>query len=586
MPGYLGEATDRHRRRSPSDQVQHHISPRSFLMSKHEPMNSEGEVVRETGDQRQRQSTSSMEHDAPLGAESTIGGIAGVVVAELISDEQVSSSSQMPPRPAANGAARVPSAWPAVSSSPASSLVETDDGTDDDHASGDLSAGQDKRIPDTNRRSAAMGLPLPVRHLASRASNTVEGEPASVVAAGAAVAASCIEQSEQEYEASGMRQHTGDQPPRRLPSRWFQWPGWLLGRVWDLTSLWVLLAVVAAVPIVQLASLGYLLRGAANLAQGRGWSTALPGLRLAGRLGTFCLWTGLSWLPIWLVNDLAYSAQLLAPESGTAMRWRIAAGLATGGWLVYVAWAAIRGGRWWHFLWPAPWRFVREGWRLRTWQGASDKLAALWRQLSFGHLWWLGFRGAVGALLWLLVPTSMMIVGLRALEFDLAAVVGLLGALGMTAVVLYLPFLQVQMAVDNRFRSMLRLRSVRRRFRYAPWAHAASLLAMCLASLPLYLLRIEATPAELLWAPALVFVLFMLPVKLGLGAAMGYASRRESCGQQQRHWLNRWGARVVALTSVLVYVGSLYVAQLVAGQGALVMYFQHAFLVPAPLIAS
>ncbi|RMF38098.1 MAG: hypothetical protein D6753_16365 [Planctomycetota bacterium] len=112
------------------------------------------------------------------------------------------------------------------------------------------------------------------------------------------------------------------------------------------------------------------------------------------------------------------------------------------------------------------------------------------------------------------------------------------------------------------------------------------MLLLCAASLPLYLLRIEATPQELLWAPSLVFVLFMLPAKLMLGAAMGYAQSRRQRGLPRRHWMLRWPARVVALVSVLAYVGSLYVAQLVAGQGAMVMYFQHAFLVPAPLITT
>ena len=108
-------------------------------------------------------------------------------------------------------------------------------------------------------------------------------------------------------------------------------------------------------------------------------------------------------------------------------------------------------------------------------------------------------------------------------------------------------------------------------------------MLLCLLCIPLYILRIEATPAELLWAPSLVFVWFMFPAKLLLGAAMGYAAGRQRKMLPVRHWLLRWPARGVALASVLLYVGSLYVAQVIAGQGALVMVFQHAFLIPAPL---
>jgi hypothetical protein len=79
----------------------------------------------------------------------------------------------------------------------------------------------------------------------------------------------------------------------------------------------------------------------------------------------------------------------------------------------------------------------------------------------------------------------------------------------------------------------------------------------------------------------------MLPAKLLLGAAMGYAERRQHTqARPARRWFLLWPARALALASVIVYVGSLYVAQLVAGQGAYVMYFQHALLVPAPLLRS
>jgi hypothetical protein len=68
---------------------------------------------------------------------------------------------------------------------------------------------------------------------------------------------------------------------------------------------------------------------------------------------------------------------------------------------------------------------------------------------------------------------------------------------------------------------------------------------------------------------------------------MGYADSRQYRKQlTKRHWALRWPARLVGFASVVVYVGALYVAQLIAGQGAFVMYFQHAFLVPAPLISS
>lgn len=363
---------------------------------------------------------------------------------------------------------------------------------------------------------------------------------------------------------------------------WWLWPIKLAGGAWNVACMMLLLAVVAAVPLVQLASLGYLLYGAGRLAAGRPWSEAFPGVRLAGKLGTFAAWVAVTWLPVYLLAGLAYDAQLLQPGSRTAGAWRLGSFVIAVAWTVHVGWAAMRGGRWWHLLWPAPIKFLKTIWRPSAWSRASDQLYELWCRLKFTKLWWLGARASAGAILWTCVPVSLMILGQRAQELKLAGLVGLVGALGMTIVMLYLPLLQIRMASRNRFIEIFNVRAIRRDFKKAPWFFAISLLLLCALAIPLYLMRIEATPSELAWLPSLVFVLFMWPAKLVMGAAVGYANRRPA----NRHWILRWSAWTVAVASVLVYVGALYIAQFVAWQGAFVNYFQHAVLVPPPLISN
>ncbi len=364
--------------------------------------------------------------------------------------------------------------------------------------------------------------------------------------------------------------------------RWYVWPFWLLGRTWDIVSLSVLLAVVAAAPLLQFASLGYILFAAGRLANGQSWQSALPGLRTAGKLGTFALLAAISWLPIYVLTDLAYSAQLLDPNSSSARGWRLGAFLIAAIWVVHIGWAAMRGGRWWHFVWPAPLKFVRTIWRPSHWSRSSDWLYDFVASLQFPKLWWLGARASVGALLWTCVPVSMMIIGMRAQDFAAAPLVGLIGAIAMTCVMLYLPLLQVRMAAKNRFSEIFNVLAIRQSFMRAPWFCAMGLLALCGLAIPLYLLRIEATPSEFVWAPSLVFVALMMPAKLLIGAALGYADKRENL----RHWMLRWPAFAVVMISVVSYVGALYFAQIIAWQGAPVMYFQHALLVPAPFISS
>lgn len=368
-------------------------------------------------------------------------------------------------------------------------------------------------------------------------------------------------------------------PVLKWTKRIAYFPFWMAARLLDFGSLCVLLALVAAVPVVQFASLGYLLLAAANLAEGKRWSSALPGLRLAGKFGTFALLTALLWLPVWFVTDLSYSAQLLQPGSGSAALWRVGAFVVTFLWITHVAWAAMRGGRWWHLLWAQPIRFALDIWRPSTWQRTSDRLYELVEHMQLPRLWWLGLRASFGAFLWIVLPASLMLVGLRNQELSVAGLVGFIGAAGMSFVVLYLPFIQIEFAKSGRFRDFLSIQKVRRRFGYRPWIHTLALLLLCVLCLPLYLLRIEATPAQLVWAPALVFVAFMLPAKLMLGAAMGWADRRTQGGKPPRRFYNKWPARIVGFLAAWIYVGFLYVAQVIATD---VMIFQHAFLVPAP----
>ena len=375
---------------------------------------------------------------------------------------------------------------------------------------------------------------------------------------------------------------TPQRSPNRVRWRWYAWPFWLLGRSWDLASLSVLLAVVAAAPLLQFATLGYILFAAGRLANGQPWRTALPGLRTAGKLGTFAMLAAISWVPIYVLTDLAYSAQLLDPNSSSARGWRLGAFLIAAMWVVHVGWAAVRGGRWWHFLWPAPVKFACTIWRPSHWLRTSDQLYDFVISLQFPKLWWLGARASVGALLWTCVPVSMMIIGQRAQNFEAAPLVGLIGATAMACVMLYLPLLQVRMAAKNRFTEIFNVFAIRQSFMRAPWFCALSLFVLCGLAIPLYLLRIEATPRELVWAPSLVFVAFMFPAKLLIGAALGYADKRENL----RHWMSRWLAFAVVIVSVVSYVGALYIAQLIDWQGAPLMYFQHALLVPAPLFST
>jgi hypothetical protein len=157
---------------------------------------------------------------------------------------------------------------------------------------------------------------------------------------------------------------------------------------------------------------------------------------------------------------------------------------------------------------------------------------------------------------------------------------GFVGSLMMAIVVLYLPFMQAHFAAENRFRAMFQWWAVRMHFRRAPLAFWIALFITLLFALPLYLLKIEATPREVTWLPALFFVALAFPARLLSGWAMGRARHHE----KPRFFLFRWLARLGAIPVVTTYVFFVYLSQYLSWDGTWTFLEQHAFLVPVPFL--
>ena len=104
---------------------------------------------------------------------------------------------------------------------------------------------------------------------------------------------------------------------------------------------------------------------------------------------------------------------------------------------------------------------------------------------------------------------------------------GVLGAMLLAIVVLYVPFLQVRFARDNRFRAFRELRQARAEFRGAPFAFAIALWVHLLLAMPLYLLKIEVIPRDLVFLEGLVFLMFIFPARLLGGWAVARGARRD-----------------------------------------------------------
>ena len=365
-------------------------------------------------------------------------------------------------------------------------------------------------------------------------------------------------------------------------------------RIWSVIWLLVLLAFVTAVPIIQLMTLGYFFLVAGRLASGETVARSVAGLNRAGQIGGILTALGIASLPTQLLAHWESVATIIQPgsEAATTMRgFAITFSLLA---TVYLWWAWARGGEWRHYLWPEPIRFFREAWRPSLWSNVSDRLWRFVSAMQLPNLFWLGLRGATATLVWL-IPAMVIMIVTREGE---RAVAGLLGGVCFVILgyfLLTLPMLQAHFGAENQISAMFDFKRVRRDVHFAPWSYATSLLiALVLMPIPLYLLKIEATPEEIVWLPCLVFVTFMLPARIATGLALRRGRRLRQVmeirneGQFEKGvWptASRWVVRfLVAPAIAAIYLFVLFGSQFTSWDGVDTWVRQHALLVPVPFV--
>ncbi|MFO0802811.1 MAG: hypothetical protein U0791_06770 [Gemmataceae bacterium] len=346
---------------------------------------------------------------------------------------------------------------------------------------------------------------------------------------------------------------------------------WCFGVV----SLFVGLAVAAAVPIGQFLALGYLLEASGCVARTGRLRNGFIGVRTAARYGGIALAAFLIWLPLYFLSIQAEAARIIDPHGRIARRWE--------GWLSAIAVllalhavaAILRGGRVRNFLHPfnVPW-LVRRAFRGGLYTEARDRFWTALVSLRLPYYFWLGLRGFLGAFLWLAIPLMLLGQGHR------LPAIGILGGCLLAIVVLYVPFLQVRFALTNRLRAFREFRPLRDAFRRAPLAFAFALCFHLLFAIPLYVLKIEVIPRDLVFLEGLLFLLFMFPARLLDGWALARGERR----REPRFWMVRWFGRFAPIPIVIAYVLVVFVSQHIGWSGVASLYEQHAFLLPVPFV--
>lgn len=350
---------------------------------------------------------------------------------------------------------------------------------------------------------------------------------------------------------------------------------WIFG----LMSMVLALAILAAIPGLQFLSLGYMLESSTRVAKSGRIRDGFIGIHTAARLGGAILAIWILLLPLRYLSNVAFTAQIINPDGRNAARLRFWVLILTVFVGMHIVFTLARGGRLRHFFWPLNFLIVYRQFKLGgSYSRARDATWDFLLALRLPHYFWLGIRGFLAAFLWLIIPVSLLAFG--QVKTPLAPLVGFFGALLLAVVVLHLPLLQSQMAIENRFRAAFDWRGVRKAFNRAPWACSSALILTLIFALPLYLLKIEVIPQEALWLPTLMFILFIFPARLITGWAMWRTKMRDT----QRHWFFRWTGRLPLLPVVLIYLLFVFFSQYTSWNGIASLYEQHAFLLPVPFL--
>ena len=356
------------------------------------------------------------------------------------------------------------------------------------------------------------------------------------------------------------------------------WLAWCVRSLFGIASLVVLLAVVAAIPGVNILALGYLLEVEGRVARSGRLRDAFPLIDLAPRLGSIALGVLLCVFPLQLLAGAAADARLINPGSTADRNLHLLVQVASIVLTLHLCLALARGGSLTCFIRPIKnLRWLSS--RVTSGQYWTQAEAAVRDFLSGWRLkyhFWLGFRGYAGALLWLVLPTALFASATKTEGLPLFLMV--IGGVLLMLVLSWVPFLQAHYAAENRWGAMFELRKVRALYRHAPFSWLVTLLVTLALSLPLYLFTIVLPPGDVAWLVTLVFIVSIYPARVVTGWAYHRAVTRERPAPR----LLLVFTRLLTVPLLGFYVFLLFFTQLIGERGKAVLFEHHAFMLPSP----
>ena len=353
---------------------------------------------------------------------------------------------------------------------------------------------------------------------------------------------------------------------------------WLFRTAFGIVTLIFLLAIIAAIPVVNFLALGYLLEVEGRVARSGRLRDAFPLLNIAPRIGTIVIGVWVWIFPLCLLADYASDARLIDPGSPLTLTLR---------WLTlvlpvliaaHISLAIARGGGFWCFFRPI--KNVRDFIaRMRAgtfWRDANARVASFVSRMRPGYLFSLGLRGFTAVAVWLMLPTLLFAAANKTEGGPILVTV--FGGLCLTVIFGWIPFLQAHFAAENRFRAIFELGRVRELFRRAPFSWLADVIVVFVFALPLFLLKVRLLPQDAMWFLTLVFIVTIYPAKV----VTGWAYHRALTKQKRAWFVWRLLCRILIFLLLAFYTFILFFTQFIDHLGKLALFEHHAFQLPGP----
>lgn len=361
--------------------------------------------------------------------------------------------------------------------------------------------------------------------------------------------------------------------------------GWLIRSLFGIASLILILAVVAAIPIVNFVALGYLLEVEGRVARTGRFRNAFPLLPFAPRIGSIVLGVSGWLLVVRLIADRTAVVTQINPDAQGQLGKVFCSALIAG----HLCLALARGGTFGCFLRPIKnlrW-FLKRRRDGDYWRSANEHILTFVKGLRLNHHFWLGLRGFAGAFLWLVIPTALLAVASRPEGAEVA--VTILGGLCLVVAFAWVPFLQARFAAEQRFAVMFELRTIRDLYRHASWSWLLAVVLTYVLSFPLFLAKIQLPPQDLIWLVTLIFVVSSYSTKVITGWAYHRALRKRAesleSGKKRPFFAPLLGSGIM-MPVLAIYVFAVFFSQAFGGHGKLTLFEHHAFLLPAPFLLS